>query len=332
MPTNSISTGTVTPFAGRRALNGVPPVGALIPFDDTAFDRARLDWSEPTIEIKPLNVVMRRASSWNGMKAEIVHAAQRQKLELHFRSPWHLLVLYEEGARSDGDTLVEGSPRATLRDLKRKLTFVPAGREFRESHDPRMPMRIVCLYIDPKAMPTGPDGNETRALSPKVFFESQALRETALKLVTAVENGSESNRGYLEALGAVLTHELVRLNDGIPARQAPARGGLAGWQQRVVTTYIEEHLDETVPLAKLAELARLSQFYFARAFKESFGLPPHRYHTGRRIERAKALLARSSQSITEIGLEVGFSETSSFTVAFRKTTGQTPSAYRRSLA
>jgi len=70
-----------------------------------------------------------------------------------------------------------------------------------------------------------------------------------------------------------------------------------------------------VPPAKLAELAGLSTYHFCRAFKQSFGVPPHRYHTSQRIDRAKALLAKPSFSVTDIGLTVGFSETSSFTAA-----------------
>jgi len=98
-----------------------------------------------------------------------------------------------------------------------------------------------------------------------------------------------------------------------------------------VTAYIEEHLSEQVSLATLARLARLSTFHFCRAFKQSFGVPPHRYHTNRRIERAKLMLAERKHSVTEIGLAVGFSETSSFTAVFRKITGQTPSRYHRAL-
>ena len=82
----------------------------------------------------------------------------------------------------------------------------------------------------------------------------------------------------------------------------------------------------------MAELAQLSPYHFSRAFKQTFGVPPHQYLTSRRIERAKSLLAQRKLSVTEIGLDVGFSETSSFTSAFRKVTGETPTDYRRSLA
>lgn len=82
-------------------------------------------------------------------------------------------------------------------------------------------------------------------------------------------------------LGRVLAHELLRLQQGSAPTKQLVRGGLAAWQQRIVTTYIEEHLAEPILLATLAELAGLSTYHFCRAFKQSFGLPPHRYHTSR---------------------------------------------------
>jgi methylphosphotriester-DNA--protein-cysteine methyltransferase len=74
-----------------------------------------------------------------------------------------------------------------------------------------------------------------------------------------------------------------------------------------------------------------SVYHFCRAFKTSFGVPPHRYHNIGRIEHAKSLLAKTACSVTEIGLMIGYSETSSFTAAFRRMTGSTPTAYRRSV-
>ena len=124
----------------------------------------------------------------------------------------------------------------------------------------------------------------------------------------------------------------ARMNEIGPSAVSDMRGGLPGWQQKKLARYIEEHLAEELSLSSLARLVRLSPFHFSRAFKESFGMPPHRYLTSRRIERAKALLVKRKLSVTEIGFDVGFSETSSFTSAFRKVTGETPTEYRRSLA
>ena len=168
-------------------------------------------------------------------------------------------------------------------------------------------------------------------LAAKLFFEDATLLDTALKLKRSLESPTLENRLYLEALGVVLAHELIRFNHGAPRSEPQLRGGLAAWQQRIVTAHIDAHLGEPIPLATLAQLARLSPYYFCRAFKQSFGVPPHRYHTGRRIEHAKALLATRAHSVTDIGLTVGYSETSSFTAAFRKAVGLTPSAYQRSL-
>jgi AraC family transcriptional regulator len=134
----------------------------------------------------------------------------------------------------------------------------------------------------------------------------------------------------LQALGAVLAYELQRLNAKARSGAPIARGGLAAWQQRLLVRYIDENLGERISLKTLADLVHLSPYHFCRAFRQSFGLPPHRYHTSRRIQRAKALLEAADYSVTDIGMTLGFSETSSFCTAFRKATGLSPTAYHRS--
>src|SRR5258708_39582899 len=277
-------------------------------------------------------MVRGQTAGGDGMAAEIVQATRREKQEFRFRAPLHLLAVCDQGIRSDGDTFVEGLPRSRLRDMTRKLTFVPAGHAYHEWHEPRVLTRVVYFYFDPARMPSRSEaGVEPAPLAPRLFFEDAALSDTALKLKRLIENAASDSGPYFEALGTVLAHELVRLNAGSSRTEAPVRGGLAAWQERTVTNFIEEHLAEHIPLATLAQLARLSSYYFCRAFKQSFGVPPHRYHVNRRIEHAKSLLAKQAASVTEVGLAVGFSETSSFTAAFHKTTGLTPTAYRRSL-
>src|SRR5882757_4750204 len=206
------------------------------------------------VTIAPSEAVKRRAAAWHGMTAEVVQATTHQSIEYRFCEPRHLLVIYEQGVRRDGDTFVEGLPRSTLRDFKRKLTFVPAGHEYYERHEPRVLARVAYFYFEPEKLPTLSEA--AGILAPRLLFEDAPLWDTAFKLKQLVETTDSHNRHYFEALGVVLAHELVRLNSGVRNIEAPARGGLAPWQQRIVTSYIEEHLAEQITLATLAELVR----------------------------------------------------------------------------
>ena len=93
--------------------------------DESPMDEAR--HGQAAVEVYPPDSVKRRWVKWDGIAAEIVQATRRERLEFHFRAPVHLLVVCDQGVRSDGDTFVEGLPRSKLRDVRRRLTVVPAG-------------------------------------------------------------------------------------------------------------------------------------------------------------------------------------------------------------
>ena len=306
-------------------------------FEDCSFSRKEpvqsfnCEVSRPTcdIEINPADVVARRAIAWNGMRAEVIRCVTHDKIEFSFRASWHLLLIYEEGVRNSGETIVGSLPRSTLRTVRRKLTFVPAGHQYREWQQPSVRTRVICIYFDPANMPTRSAENSPEvAFLPRLYFENDSLWETATKLGAAIEDGAD--RRFSEALAFVVAHELLRTYT--QSSGSPVRGGLALRQQRIMTSYIEEHLAEAVPLGALAKLVNLSPYHFCRAFKQSFGVPPHHYHKLRRVERAKILLANPRLPITNIALILGFTETSAFSSAFRRMTGTTPSAYRRAIA
>ena len=286
-----------------------------------------------TVDIAPREIATRRGKRADGLSAEIVQAIRPERIDIRFHASVHLLVIVEEGVRAAGESSVEGLPRSTLRDLRRKLTFVPAGHAYHEWHQPSLPSRVIYFYFEPAKVLFDLEPGDSEVLhAPRLFFEDTAIWQTALKLGKLLDAPDANSRLCLEALGIILAHELVRPEAAAPHRTGPrARGGLAGWQKRTVVDFIEENLVENISLAKLAQLIQLSPYHFCRAFKQSFGVPPHRYHTRRRIDRAKALLADPNESVTSVGMAIGFSETSSFTAAFRKVSGMTPTEYRRGL-
>ena len=282
------------------------------------------------VEISPPDIACRRLENWGAIQADTVKVTRRRTFEYGFQARRHLLIAYERAERHEGETLIEGLPKSTQREFNSKLSFVPAGHRFYGWETPRVLTRVTYFYLDLQDRLFHPEsGIISPTISPRLFFFDQAIWDTALKLKAEVGNSDPSSRQYVEALSLVLMHELIRLEQTTSGAAGPLRGGLPARQQKRLAEFIDEHLAEEISLATLAGLVDLSLFHFARAFKQSFGVPPHRYHMDRRMDRARNLLRRSALSVTQIGSQIGFRETSSFTRAYRKFAGVTPSNYRR---
>jgi AraC family transcriptional regulator len=295
--------------------------------DFAAALSARCDFFGETVQISPTASVKRHCKERYGIVTESVYAPIRSKIDVRYDASAHLLVLYEDGVRREGETSIDGLPPSGLRNFANKLTFVPAGHAYREWHETGAPLRVTYLYLDPTKLQKLRDTNA--AYAPRIFFEDSILWATAIKLKNVIERNQPESKRYFDALASVLAHELSRSGRELAWSSPASRGGLASWQKRAVIGYIEEHLDERVSLVTLARLARLSQHHFCRAFKQSFGIPPQGYLLQQRMERAKVLLSDRANSITDVALSLGYAFNSSFTLAFRKITGQTPSEFRR---
>jgi AraC family transcriptional regulator len=291
------------------------------------------DATELTIAASPPENFARQRAQWAGLEAERVEHTRNAPYEFRFApSATHHMLLLTEQMRSDGETFLDGLPRSTLRNSRGKLTWIPSGHAFSGWSTPRVLGRAFMLYIDPLGPLIDPRLRlGEMELEPRLFFEDAGLRQTVDKLKTLVSCHDAGSRMYAEALGAVLVHELVRLQAGTGPIAVAERGGLTRLQQRRVAEFIDEHLAQDISLATLAGLAELSPFHFLRSFKQSFGMPPHRYHTGRRIERAKMLLADPRRPIAVVAAAVGFHSSSAFSAAFQRSTRQTPSGFRRAL-
>jgi AraC-like DNA-binding protein len=108
----------------------------------------------------------------------------------------------------------------------------------------------------------------------------------------------------------------------------PARGGLAPARASRVCEYIDSHLQENIALEVLAEIAQLSVHHFARAFRQTLGIPPHNYMVQRRVEHAQHLLRNTDLPLSEIAIVAGFTDQSHLARHFRTITGVSPSLAR----
>lgn len=76
---------------------------------------------------------------------------------------------------------------------------------------------------------------------------------------------------------------------------------------------MQADLTEDISLAEVAKIAKLSQSQFARAFRDSTGMPPYRYILQARIQRAQQMLEIANLSISDVTTSVGFVDQSHFT-------------------
>jgi AraC family transcriptional regulator len=149
-----------------------------------------------------------------------------------------------------------------------------------------------------------------------------------LRLVEEVLDPGFGTPLIVEGMGMTIAVELARHLQ--PRRQVPEirKGGLSTRQFRRVADLIGDGGPECPTVADLAQACGVSERHLMRTFKQTTGLTIGRYFGKVRTERAIDLL-HQALSVKEIAARLGFNSPSHFAAGFRKSTGMTPTAYRR---
>src|SRR3954462_10707727 len=127
------------------------------------------------VKISPPDIACRRLANWGAVQADAVKVTRRETYEYGFQARRHLLVAYERAERHEGETLIEGLPKSTLREFNCKLCLVPAGHRFYGWQTPRVLTRSTYFYIElPNRLFDRGNGIAGPALSPRLFFFDQA--------------------------------------------------------------------------------------------------------------------------------------------------------------
>lgn len=150
----------------------------------------------------------------------------------------------------------------------------------------------------------------------------------AMAVLPAIENPQCASTAFVEHV-TLAFHEHVIRTYGQARKGGRTVGGLAPWQIKRSLEFIEANLADDPSIAALSAECGMSESYFARAFRISIGMPPHRWIIGRRVRRAKMLLAEAEFGLAEIALICGFVDQSHLGRVFIKAVGCTPAEWRR---
>lgn len=151
----------------------------------------------------------------------------------------------------------------------------------------------------------------------------------AQALAGAMEHPGDGTAMFSDCIALAFFTHIVHAYGNVPAGAWNARGGLAPWQLQRARDFINANLAGDPSVAEVARECGLSASYFARAFKQATGIPPYRWVTKQRVERAKELLQDPRQELAAIAQICGFVDQSHFTRVFSKSEGHSPGRWRR---
>jgi AraC family transcriptional regulator len=210
---------------------------------------------------------------------------------------------------------------------------IPAGAVFVTGED-----GITWGGVDgtTEALEIYPDPALVRRVAPDAPGVENALgvRDAVVfGMATLVRRAHVVGAGLTDIEASTVAHRLVAhvvraYGDGAAREARPPVGVLDRRTVDRVIEFVDADLTATITLDRMAGVAALSPFHFARAFKATTGLAPHRFVTARRLEAAKAALLTSDASVVRVAHQVGFSNVSHFRRVFRREFGVAPGELR----
>ncbi len=217
-----------------------------------------------------------------------------------------------------------GGAAAVARPLG-DLIFIPAGHSLRSEWGAGAQSSICCRFADGVDIRDGWTAGE---LDASLDIRSPFVRDAMMRLAREIESPDFASELMAEALCLQLGIELGRYFRASRSDAAEPAGGLTAAQLR----HIEERLDgpgRAVGVAELALECGLSTRHFFRLFRATTGTTLTVFAAGRRLARARAMLAAPRPPIKSIAWACGFETAAAFSAAFRRATGASPSDYRR---
>ncbi|WP_427158062.1 helix-turn-helix domain-containing protein [Aliinostoc sp. HNIBRCY26] len=268
-------------------------------------------------------------SDWSGIRFQFTHSRSASALPDEIIFPENAIHIYTDvpfdyavesriNGRLQKSSLVTGHslviPRGTTywqSDNHESKGITLGFHSSFIAHTLRESMSLSCLELHPQ-FPT---------FDPLIY-------QIGLALKAELEKNRYSSRLYAESAATFLITHLFQNYALSQQKEQIVTNGLPKYKLQQIIDYIHANLDCNIGLTQLADLAQMSLSHFSRLFKQSTGYSPHQFVIKCRVERAKELLLKSEESITDITYKVGFANQGHFTNHFKRLLGVTPKVFR----
>lgn len=152
-----------------------------------------------------------------------------------------------------------------------------------------------------------------------------------LKLLRSVQSGQLTDIAVEERVLALVGELLQSIPIAHDSRRSARRRSTLeahGDAADRIRHYLSAHYASPISIDDLAEAVHLSPYHMCRVFRSRTGHTIHGYRTQLRLRAALSRLDDGEDDLTGLALDLGFSDHSHFTTAFRRAFGMSPSAFR----
>jgi AraC family transcriptional regulator len=316
-----------------RTTQGKPFAWEHVSRTDTTMDEKPANAKVPLLELRSPHGIREfsyRSGQWNGVT--VYHVTQQlasercwQNLSAH-QATVAVILEQVDGYCEPRTRIDKPTPRSRY-DAGHTMFIPPNMEVWGYADNSTSAVRDIRMRFDFRSIEPllAEEFDRKKWNEPLLMLYDNRITQCAELLATECDADGESPL-YGESLVTAL---LAVLFTSPQTRIKAVQGGLTRWQLRKAVDYMGANLLEDIRLSELARIAGLSPSHFARAFKVSIGLSPHRWLVEQRIHRAKRLMAKERKPISVASDLAGFASQSHFTKAFRRVTGTTPGLWLR---
>jgi AraC-like DNA-binding protein len=320
----SLAFGSVTRIVDGAALDSIckMPDGASRALDAVFIIRPAV---RPTLSF-----------AGNDIQGQLYTLGKLDVTEMEFSLPSHMILMFPDGISSGCEWSSSDEAGRLPVVASNPIIFNPAKEYlFLRKKKSQAQCRMLLLAIPPTILGrvNGRDLTDVR-FSQQIGLDDPIICQALVAIQQEIESPGPNSSSYVDTLVMLSLNRLIRCASNLAAplvRPKYAKGGLAHWRLKQALQLLEGDSAKTPLLSEIAEAINLHPTSFCRAFKQSTGVPPHRYLLVHRTNQAKKMMGDRNRTLTQIALDCGFSSSSQFSAAFKRIVGVPPRAFRRAL-